>query len=197
MNEAGLLLHLLNFAYIGILPLIFFRRDGRFNHLWWLTATPFLLCSLLLIAGWTGYAAPLIDYNSPWSRLLVLASIPFSVVSIALLSYTRGTHRIPIALWHQENDAPRAVVTDGAYRRIRHPFYASFLVAFCGAFIFFPHPGTLFTLIYGFLILNLTAAKEEQRLRTSEFGAEYRDYMERTGRFWPRFNLSQKADENR
>lgn len=197
MNEAVLLLYLLNFAYIGILPLIFFKRDGRFNPMWWLTAAPFFLCSLLLIIGWAGFIKPIINYGSTWSRLLVLASVPFSAASIALLSYTRGTHRIPIALWHQENDAPRMVVTYGAYSRIRHPFYASFILAFCGALLFFPHPVTLFTLIYGFLILNVTAAREEKRLGASEFGAEYRDYMEHTGRFWPRFNLSRQADENR
>ena len=194
MNEAALLLQLFNFAYIGILPLIFFKRDGRFNHLWWLTAAPFFLCSLLLIAGWAGYYAPFIAYGSLWSRLLVLASVAFGVVSVALISYTRGTHRIPIALCHQEHDAPRALVTYGAYSRIRHPFYASFLLALCGAFTFFPHPVTLFTLIYGFLILNLTAAKEEKRLSASEFGAEYRDYMGRTGRFCPRFILSRRAE---
>jgi protein-S-isoprenylcysteine O-methyltransferase Ste14 len=197
MNEATLLLYLLNFAYIGILPLIFFKREGRFNHLWWLTAGPFFLCSLLLIAGRAGYVAPFLGQGNPWSRLLGLAAVPFSAASIALISYTRGTHRIPIALWHQENDAPRGVVTYGAYRRIRHPFYASFILALCGAFMFFPHPVTLFTLIYGFLILNLTAAGEEKRLSASAFGAEYRDYIKHTGRFWPRFNLGRHAGESR
>jgi len=114
-------------------------------------------------------------------------SVPFSVASIALIFYTLGTHRIPISLWHQENDAPVHIVTYGAYSRIRHPFYASFILGLLGALIFCPHYGTLYTFLHGLVVLNITAAKEERRLSESEFGAEYQEYIQRTGRFLPRF----------
>jgi protein-S-isoprenylcysteine O-methyltransferase Ste14 len=41
-------------------------------------------------------------------------------------------------------------------------------------------------MVYGLLALNFTAAREERRLRASEFGQEYLAYMQRTGRFWPK-----------
>jgi len=192
MNEPVVLLFILNLIFIGLLPKIFFRKDGRFNLMWWVTASPFLLCALFLILATAGYIAPF--KPDRWARWLDLISVPFSVTSIALLFFTLGTHRIPIALWHQDNDAPKHIVTYGAYRWIRHPFYASFILALLGAFLFCPHWGTLYTLLHGVTVLNLTAAREERRLSASEFGDEYRQYIERTGRFWPRFKMAQPAD---
>lgn len=186
MNAAVLLLFLLNFIFIGALPFFFFKRDGRFNGMWFLTAAPFFLCSLILIASMGGWVLPLIEYGSAAGRLLEMLSVPFSVASIALIFVTVGIHRIPLALWHQENDAPQQIVTYGPYRWVRHPFYVSFLLSLLGALLFFPHPAMVFTLLYGYLILNYTAAREERRLKESQFGAEYEVYMRQTGRFVPR-----------
>jgi protein-S-isoprenylcysteine O-methyltransferase Ste14 len=106
--------------------------------------------------------------------------------SIALIAFTLGTHRTRIALWHQRNDAPESIVTYGAYRWIRHPFYSAFLLGLLGALLFCPQWGTLVAFLYGFFILNHTAAREEERLGGSNFGTEYQAYMQRTGRFLPR-----------
>ncbi|MFY9268941.1 MAG: isoprenylcysteine carboxylmethyltransferase family protein [Candidatus Manganitrophaceae bacterium] len=186
MNASVSVLFLLNFIFIGALPIFFFRRDGRFNGMWCLTAAPFFLCALILIASLGGWISPLIGYGTPPGRLLEILSVPFSVASIALIFVTVGIHRIPISLWHQENDAPRQIVTYGPYRWVRHPFYVSFLLSLLGVLLFFPHPATVFTLVYGYLVLNYTAAREERRLQASQFGAEYEAYMRQTGRFLPR-----------
>ncbi|BCJ75536.1 hypothetical protein CS0771_50800 [Catellatospora sp. IY07-71] len=184
MNEPVLVLLTLNFAFIGILPRIFFRSDGTLNARWWATASPFFVACLFLVgayfAGWAALAP------ASWSRWLAVAAVPFSVASVALIWMTLGTHRIPISLWHQENDAPRSIVTYGAYRWIRHPFYASFIFALFAALLYHPHWVTGATFLYGVIALNLTAAREERRLAVSEFGAEYQEYMGRTGRFTPR-----------
>lgn len=193
MNDAVLLLYLLNFIFIGLLPKIFFKKDGRFNLMWWLTASPYVLCALFLILSFLGYLPRLTGYGNNTARVFELISVPFSVASIAMIFLTLGTHRIPIALWHQDNDAPKHIVTYGAYRWIRHPFYASFLLALLGALVFCPQVGTLATFVQGLVILNITAAREEKRLSASEFGDEYGEYMRRTGRFWPRLGASRRA----
>lgn len=183
MNLAVTLLFLLNLAVIGLLPRIFFRKGGRLNLMWWLTAAPFILCSGALLAASVGMLLPF--GGERLTRIGALAALPFSASSFLLVGLTLGTHRIPIALWHQENDAPRHVTTYGAYRRIRHPFYASFLLTLFGAVLACPHALTLVALVYGYFILNFTAAREERYLQASAFGAEYAEYMKRTGRFWP------------
>jgi len=183
MNRAVLLLLLLNFAAIGALPAVFFESHGGFNRMWWLTAAPFFLCPVFLIASYIGTLSPFTSGQSFLRDLSELAAVCFSALSLALLGFTLGSHRIPIALWHQESDTPRQIVTYGAYRRIRHPFYASFLLAFVGVFLFAPHLATASTLVYACVMLNSTAAKEESRLRSSVFGSEYETYMHATGRF--------------
>jgi len=170
----------MNFALIGALPLVFFKR-GRFNLLWCLTSAPYVVCAAFLIVSY------LAGYETQWSAVAGIAAVPFSAASIALICLTIGTHRVSLALWHQSDDAPQQIVTYGPYRKIRHPFYAAFLMALFGAFLFRPQPVTLATFAYAFFVLNVTARREEKRLIESEFGAQYRRYMQQTGRFWPKF----------
>jgi len=188
MSVGVLIVHLLAFVFVGLLPVVFFVR-GQFSWRWWLTGAPFFVCAVALAAV-LGHVVVPAHASGPWRPVLDVISVVFAVSSIALVAFTLGTHRIPIALWHQEHDAPRQIVTWGAYARIRHPFYAAFLLAFIGAFIVAPHLWTLLTLVYGLIVLNVTAAREERRLLASEFGLEYEDYMRRTGRFVPRWRTA-------
>lgn len=184
MTLSLLILNLLNFAYIVALPRLFFKK-GSFNLMWWFTGSPFGLGALVLILTRTGHLHVL-PSAEPWRHILEPAGMLLNIASFCLISYTLGTHRIPVALWHQKDDAPKSIVTYGAYKVIRHPFYASFLMAFLAAFLYAPQIGTLAALVAGFLILNGTAAREERRLSASEFGEEYKAYIGRTGRFFPR-----------
>lgn len=187
MNEALGVLFLLNLALIGLLPFIFFRRDGRFNLMWWVTGAPFFVCGAVLVATWLGGLTSIVAAGAPLGRILEAAAVPFGLASIGLISFTLGTHRVPIALWHQDNDAPKSIVTYGAYQRIRHPFYTAFLLALFGAFLAAPQLATALTFAYGAAVLNYTAAREEARLSASAFGAEYQTYMLQAGRFWPKW----------
>jgi protein-S-isoprenylcysteine O-methyltransferase Ste14 len=187
MREPVLLLIVLNFALIGLLPRIFFRRDGRLNGRWWATAVPFGVAPLFLIAAYAAGLAPLTPRS--WLADTALAAVVLSAASIALIGLTLGTHRIPIALWHQDGDQPERIVTYGAYRWIRHPFYASFILAFLAAAVFLPHWVTLGSLAYAWVALNLTARREERRLVGSAFGAQYQQYLGGTGRFFPRLGF--------
>ncbi len=193
MDASALLLLLLDFVFIGALPRLFFRSDGSFNLKWWLTALPFFLCPLYIAAGLAMGWQPF--FSGTARTVLTLVSVVLSVASIALIFMTLGTHRVPLALWHQDNDAPRSIVTYGAYRRIRHPFYSSFLLAFLAALFVYPHWGTVLFAVYGLVSLNTTAAREERRLSASEFGAEYRRYLTRSGRFLPRLGRIEDTAE--
>lgn len=174
----------MNLALIGLLPRIFFDPRGRKNVMWWVTAAPFYSAAMVLTLVYAGIW-------EPWCPPEALATgevvaVPFAGASIALIAYTIGSHRVPLALWHQDDDAPRNIVTHGAYKHIRHPFYSAFLLALTGIVIGVPHPGTLACLVYAAAMLHFTARKEERRLSESEFGEEYRSYLARTGRFFPR-----------
>lgn len=185
MNKVLVFLLLLNFAYIGILPRIFFKKDGRYNLMWWVTAGPLFLNALVILSQYIGF----IDLSPYWilSDFGVLGTVVLSSFSIGMISYTMGTHRIPLSLWHQNNDAPVNVVTWGAYKYIRHPFYSSFITTQIASVLLLPHIVTFSAMILCLLILNQTASREERRLSESNFGSEYKNYMTQSGRFFPKF----------
>lgn len=176
---------MLNLALMGLLPRIFFRSDGRFNLMWWLTAAPFFIDGFLVTLYQFKFLTLMID--PVYQPILEGVSAILSVLSIGLMCYTLGTHRRRLSLWHQANDAPEEIVTYGAYKYIRHPFYASFIVASLATVVLCPSIWTVAVAIYGWGILNYTAAREERKLSLSAFGEKYREYIGHSGRFFPKF----------
>lgn len=186
MPESALTLLLLNLAFIGLLPRIFFRR-GRLTPMWWLTAAPFFLCAALLLLAYRGLLSPWTGGSVWMATTRQVVAVGLSASSIALIAFTLGTHQRPLNLWHQKEDAPQHLVTAGAYRRIRHPFYAAFLLALLATLTLAPHAGTLAIFAWGVVQLTRTAAKEEKTLQASSLGEQYQRYMRGTGRFLPRW----------
>jgi protein-S-isoprenylcysteine O-methyltransferase Ste14 len=184
MDKTAIVVSLLTFVEISCLPIFLAKRDGRLNLRWWLAAAPFFASLGLLVAALAGGIHPETPKN--WTAGLGIAGAVVAAMAIALLAGTWGTHRIKLSLWHQDNDAPRSIVTVGPYRLVRHPFYTGFFLAMISAVLVLPHWSTLVTLAYATVALNVTAAREERRLSASEFGREYQEYMQRTGRFLPR-----------
>jgi protein-S-isoprenylcysteine O-methyltransferase Ste14 len=181
-TSAHYLLVVANFCLIGALPRIFFKR-GRLNGRWFLTASPFALAAGGVVAAWLGIVHPWI--GGARGEALALAGVGLSAASIHLIGFTMGANRIPLSLWHQDDDAPAEIVTWGPYARVRHPFYASFLAAFAAAVCVAPGVATLGAAVLGAVALSVTARREERRLRASPLGATYTRYAARTGRFLP------------
>jgi protein-S-isoprenylcysteine O-methyltransferase Ste14 len=186
MNVCAFLLVFLNFGYLAFLPIVFFRRNGQSNLLWWLTTSIFLMSVISLTMSQFGVLPPVTGYNTAVNSAMALACVPLSLASITLMSFALGSHRVPVALWHQTNDAPIHIVTWGAYSKIRHPLYASYILMLLSAFILCPQVFTALSLLAGVSMLNFTAACEEAKLSRSQFGEQYRQYMQQTGRFLPR-----------
>jgi protein-S-isoprenylcysteine O-methyltransferase Ste14 len=81
------------------------------------------------------------------------------------------------------------LVTAGPYRWVRHPFYGSVVLLVLANSL---AAANLFLLVTGatvFLLQVVRTRKEEENL-LARFGPEYRNYMERTGRFMPRLGKS-------
>ncbi|MGH3466117.1 MAG: methyltransferase family protein [Thermocrispum sp.] len=191
-NDPVLLLIVLNYCGIGLLTAFFFRRDVQYTPQWWATALPHVLAPCFLVTSRVLGLDPLLSGKA--LPALSLAAVFLSAASLALMFFAWGTHRIPLAHFHQHDDAPVRLVTHGAYSRIRHPFYASYLLLYLAAAACFPHPVTALLFGYTLVTLTLTAAREEQRLSNSEFGAEYQQYLARSGRFFPRLAAPQPVD---
>ena len=77
------------------------------------------------------------------------------------------------------------LVTTGPYRWIRHPMYAFGLIWFLAIIVLTASWFIAVTSAAGFSFLLIRCRREEANL-IEKFGDEYRAYMRRTGRFFPR-----------
>jgi protein-S-isoprenylcysteine O-methyltransferase Ste14 len=188
MSSALFVLSLFGFALMFSLPRIFFRSDGSMNLRWWITGAPFGISLLGVCIAWTGASPQLVPVGDVAATVLDSAGMLVIVGAIALIAATIATHRVPLALWHQEGDqnAPVHIVTYGPYNWVRHPFYVSFILLLIGSALIARDAITLAALPLGLLSLDWTARSEEKKLLASSLGDEYGAYRQRTGRFVPR-----------
>lgn len=191
MSDVALTLCLINFGYIALLPRKFFKRGSKLTLGWWATAWPLFAMPALIALHYWGWLPTLLHVDKETALLLPVLSVfsvVFSTLSLVVVGFTVGTHRVPIYMFHDKEDSGQTkhLVTWGPYQWIRHPLYASYVYALIAAFMYAPSIPTFLTLAYGYVALNMTASKEEKRLcGHDEFGDEYRDYIKNTGRFWP------------
>ena len=78
------------------------------------------------------------------------------------------------------------LITDGVYRRIRHPIYAAHLLWGIGQWLIISNwvagPANLIAT----LLLYATRAPREEKLLSDQFGEAYATYMKQTGRIIPK-----------
>jgi protein-S-isoprenylcysteine O-methyltransferase Ste14 len=102
---------------------------------------------------------------------------------------------VTIKCWRQMGDDWRmdvgarktALITDGLFRRIRHPIYAfSMLLMVCSALIVPTWPMIVVAALH--LVLMNVKARNEERHLSQVHGESYLRYVARTGRFLPRLS---------
>jgi protein-S-isoprenylcysteine O-methyltransferase Ste14 len=76
--------------------------------------------------------------------------------------------------------------TSGPYRWIRHPLYTFGTLAFLSLGLIADSWFIVLLSTLAFILLSLRTPSEEAKL-IEKFGDEYREYMNRTGRFFPKF----------
>lgn len=148
--------------------------------------------TILLTLAWAGYFVPLVWALSP---ALAFADYPLRPVPFAL-----GVAGLAAGLWifHRshvdlgtnwsitlEIRETHTLVTEGVYRRIRHPMYARLLLYSVGQALAVPNwiAGPSYLASIG-LFFALRVGPEERMMRDL-FGVRYEAYMSRTERLVP------------
>lgn len=115
-----------------------------------------------------------------WARWLGVGLGIFCVLGIYWLFSSIGSGITPTSATRKEH----VLVTSGPYRWVRHPLYT---VAFTLFVAFGLMAANWFIAALGvlaFVAMAKRTPKEEANL-IEKFGDEYREYMKRTGRFFP------------
>lgn len=128
-----------------------------------------------------------------WSSLplplwLRWAGVGTALLGFALLQWAQNT------LGKNWSDTPRMIkeqslITNGAYRFIRHPIYSAFLLILGSTILISAN------WLIGMAWIGMTAIEIvsrigfEENLMLEYFGDEYREYMKRTGRLLPRISV--------
>jgi protein-S-isoprenylcysteine O-methyltransferase Ste14 len=77
------------------------------------------------------------------------------------------------------------LVTTGPYARIRHPLYTAMFGYVTGLALLAANWSFIVFAIIAIVGISIRVPKEEEMM-TKEFGVEYKAYMQRTGRFFPK-----------
>jgi protein-S-isoprenylcysteine O-methyltransferase Ste14 len=107
--------------------------------------------------------------------------------AIAALVMFQLTHRALGRNWSVSLDVreDHQLITDGIYRKIRHPMYSAFWLWAAAQALLLPNWVAGFAGLIGFGTLFFGRVAREERMMLETFGDAYREYMARTGRVFP------------
>jgi protein-S-isoprenylcysteine O-methyltransferase Ste14 len=96
--------------------------------------------------------------------------------------------------WRKIHSAEGNLVTDGIYRRVRHPQYLGLFFVSIGLMIQWPTLVTLLLWPVMFIAYHRLAMKEESKM-IELFGERYLEYRKSVPAFFPRFQVKKKVGE--
>jgi len=107
------------------------------------------------------------------------------VSSLALFWWAiRANHSHPLSAAFLA-DLPQHLMDRGPYRFVRHPFYTSYLIAWCAGVVATGRLWLVPTLLVMMGIYWKASQAEERKFAHSELAAAYASYRAKTGRFLP------------
>lgn len=151
----------------------------------------FLLLRLAGLGLWIGMFAYMISPRSmAWSSMALPAWLRWLGGVLALLSLpllhwvlrTLGTNLTDTVVTR----AHHTLVTTGPYRWVRHPFYLAAALLSVSISLLAANWFMLLMVAVAYVMVRIRTPIEERKL-VEKFGADYQEYMRRTGRFFPRF----------
>jgi protein-S-isoprenylcysteine O-methyltransferase Ste14 len=146
---------------------LFIAAYGIFAFLW------------LLNPGWMAWAAVSLPAGLRW------CGAPCMVLGAAL--HLWGSHHLgrnlTVTISTRED---HALITSGPYHWVRHPLYTGGMIESLGVMLLVANWAAAMSATAFWIVVALRTSKEEAVL-VATFGADYREYQRRAGRFLPRW----------
>jgi len=156
-----------------------------------------LVSRIASLLGLSGFASVIIYLINPdwlsWAALPLPPWLRWTGISIALLGFG-------LLQWSQNtlgknwSDTPRMIkeqslIAGGPYRFIRHAIYTAFLLIL-GSTLLISANWFIGLAWIGMTVLEVASRiRFEESLMLEYFGEQYREYMKRTGRLFPRIKV--------
>ena len=86
----------------------------------------------------------------------------------------------------------KTLITAGPYQYVRHPIYAAFIWSGTGIMAMVYKSWLLIIFIIPIHIFWTWHIQKEEKHMLEKFGSEYKNYMNSTGQFFPRFTVDKK-----
>jgi protein-S-isoprenylcysteine O-methyltransferase Ste14 len=143
-----------------------------------------LIPFIYIFSSWFDFA----DYDLPVGLSRILGGAGCVVFAAAIWGLWRshvdlGRNFAPELKLRKEHK----LVTDGVFRTIRHPIYAAHWVWALAQAMLLQNWIAGLSMLVAFWPLYSYRVTREEYMMCDRFGDEYRDYMGRTGRIFPRF----------
>ena len=139
----------------------------------------FFLPLIYLFTDWLDVA----NYHTP-----VFLGWPGLVLGLFSIWMLGRTHYDLGGSWSDRLEVKpgQTLISNGIYRRIRHPMYSAHLLYSIAQAMLLGNwiAGLSFLLLQ--LPLYIVRIPKEEQMLSAHFGDQYREYMHRTGRFFPR-----------
>lgn len=159
------------------------RTEAGTGRSWGYTA--FMVCSLIILVLQPillpGFSLRL---QGGWGLLMEVFGVALLVGGLGLHWWSRS-HLRQFYVEDVTVQNEQALVDTGPYRLVRHPVFTSFFAMALGLLLVNPAVTTLGLAIYVFVDFTRAARQEEELLSTKI--PEYAGYVERTGRFTPKW----------
>lgn len=180
LGYMGLVAQLGFFAAIAIASVRHFAQDTAPGHRLIQIASPLCtigLAVLMLRLGPVG----------PWPAITALAmtAAGYWVFRRALAESAPGCLSVAFG----ENVSERLMVS-GIYGVIRNPLYTSYLLYWAAWPVLLGLIWPALAVAIFFALVYWLAVRQEETALATQFGPDYLEYQARTGRFFPRVNLS-------
>jgi len=132
------------------------------------------------------YSASHISRQIDFGTTGILLGLALCIGGIAFASYSQhgmgNEWRIGV-----DPDEETELITAGVYARIRNPIYTGCMIHGAGVVLLAPHVLVFVTGFIGFFAIRAYVREIEEPYLIKVHSVEYREYMEQTGAFFPRF----------
>lgn len=151
-----------------------------------------VVISIVVLATAAIYTTLLWIESQPWLATLV----GLAIEGLALWLFWSAIKASRAARLKMAFDVqnPHGLVTTGPYRYLRHPFYTSYLIFWVGWAIATWSLWSVLPLVVITVIYVLAALGEERKFSRTAMAADYANYRQKTGFFWPKLGMRRAAE---